>query len=129
MFEPIPMEVEKVARAVVDAAYIVHKELGPGLLESIYEKCLVHELRKRSLRVKQQVSVPIVYNGLTINNGLRMDILVEDCVVVEVKAVEQLLPVHMAQIITYLKLSHIRLGFIINFCSSLIKQGIKRVVV
>lgn len=119
--EPIPASTEEVARQIVDAAFKVHVTLGPGLLESVYETCLVHELRKRGLRVSTQVTLPIEYDGLVIDSGLRLDLLVEDAVVVELKAAERLLPVHTAQILTYLKLTGHRLGL-------LIKHGIKRVV-
>ena len=126
--EPIPASTEEVARQIVDAAFKVHVTLGPGLLESVYETCLVHELRKRGLRVSTQVTLPIEYDGLVIDSGLRLDLLVEDAVVVELKAAERLLPVHTAQILTYLKLTGHRLGLLINFNVPLIKDGIKRVV-
>ena len=126
--EPIPASTEEVARQIVDAAFKVHVTLGPGLLESVYETCLVHELRKRGLPVSTQVTLPIEYDGLVIDSGLRLDLLVEDAVVVELKAAERLLPVHTAQILTYLKLTGHRLGLLINFNVPLIKDGIKRVV-
>ncbi len=124
--ESIPAETDRVAKQVVDAAFSVHSGLGPGLLESIYETCLAHELTKRDLRVERQVVLPIIYDSLRLDAGLRLDVVVADCVVVELKAVESLLPVHRAQLLTYLKLSGYRLGLIINFNVSVIKNGIVR---
>ncbi len=126
--EPLPPWVNEVARHIVDASYKVHSTLGPGLLESIYEICLEHELSKRGLSVKRQVGLPIIYDNLHLDGGLRLDMLVESCVVVEIKAVEALLPVHCAQVLTYLKLSGRRLGFLINFNVAVIKDGIKRLI-
>ncbi|HKS97626.1 MAG TPA: GxxExxY protein [Terriglobia bacterium] len=125
--EPIPQEVDRTAAAVVDAAYAVHSGLGPGLLENVYQACLAYELEKRGLAVEQQVSVPVVYDGLQLNTGLRLDLLVERCVIAELKAVETLLPIHTAQLLTYLKLTGHRLGLLINFNVPLIRDGIKRV--
>jgi GxxExxY protein len=125
---PIPNELDTIGRAVVDSAFRVHKELGPGLLESVYEACLAHELSKRDLKVARQVAVPIIYDGQKLDEGLRIDIVVDDAVVVEVKAVERHLPVFEAQLLSYLKLSGRRLGYLINFNVPLIKDGIKRMV-
>ena len=111
----------------MDAAFAVHSKLGPGLLESVYEVCLVHELKKRGLVVERQIPLPIEYDGIRLDAGLRLDLLVESCVIVELKAVESLLPVHKAQILTYLKLTGHRLGILINFHVSLIRDGIKRI--
>lgn len=122
----LPAEIEQVGKEVVDAAYCVHCTLGPGLLEHIYEACLCYELEQRNLKVEKQVAVPLVYGKLTVEGGLRLDLLVENCVVVEIKAVETLLPIHQAQLLTYLKLSGKRLGFLINFNTLRIKDGIKR---
>jgi GxxExxY protein len=119
---------EQVARAIVDAAYAVHSALGPGLLENIYEVCFCHELSKRGLSYRRQVVVPITYEGITFDEGFRVDVLVEDMVICELKAVEVMHPVFMAQLLTYLKLTGKRLGFLINFNVPIIKQGIKRVV-
>ncbi|MBI2193071.1 MAG: GxxExxY protein [Planctomycetes bacterium] len=127
-FEPIPAEVEALAKVAVDAAFKVHRELGPGLLESIYEVCLVYELSKRGVRAERQVELPVVYDGVQLDAGLRLDILVEDQLIIEVKAVEKIAPVHQAQVMTYLKLTNRRLGLLINFNVPLIKQGIKRVI-
>ncbi len=117
---------EEIASVVVDAAVKVHKVLGPGLLESIYESCLAHELRMRGLRVSTQVTFPVVYESFSIEKGLRVDLLVEDLVILEIKAVEHILHVHEAQLLTYLKLSHKRLGFLLNFNAPLMKDGIHR---
>ncbi len=126
--KPIPPEVNIVARQIVDAAFCVHSNLGPGLLESVYENCLAYELKKRKLRISQQLSLPVLYNGHKLDSGLRLDFLVEECVIVELKAVEILLPLHHAQILTYLKLTGYRLGLLINFNVPVIKNGIKRIV-
>lgn len=122
----LPARLNNVSGAIVDAAYLVHKSLGPGLLEYIYEECLAHELAIQGLRVQRQVSLPILYRDLEIASGLRLDMVVEDSVIVELKAVERLLPVHEAQLLTYLKLSTYRLGLLINFNVPLIRDGIKR---
>lgn len=119
---------ERVARQIVDAAFAVHSALGPGLLENVYETCLAHELTKRGLRVKRQLRLPIVYDGVTLDGGLRLDLVVEDSVLVEVKSVETLLFVHQGQVLTYLKLSGLRLGFLVNFNVPLIKHGIMRLI-
>jgi len=125
--EPIPKETDQVASKIVDAAFAVHKTLGPGLLESVYELCLLHELNKRGLKVERQASLPVLHDNLPLDAGLRLDLVVEKRVIVEVKAVEALLPVHTAQLLTYLKLSGYRLGLLVNFNSAIIKQGIKRI--
>jgi GxxExxY protein len=126
--EPIPKETDRVAHQVVDAAFAVHVALGPGLLESIYEACLVHELHQRGYKAERQLLLPVVYRNLRLDAGLRLDLVVERRVVVELKAVESILPVHKAQLLTYLKLSGYRLGLLINFNSVLIKDGTHRVV-
>ena len=120
---------ESIAKKIVDAAYAVHKALGPGLLERIYEVCFCHELEKRGLRFLRQVDLPIVYDGMTFNEGLRLDVLVEDLVICELKAVDEMNPVWEAQLLSHLKLANKRLGFLINFNVPLIKDGIKRFVV
>jgi GxxExxY protein len=125
--EPIPGAVNDVARQVVDAALTVHRELGPGLLEAIYESCLERELVLRGVEVERQLEVPVVYRGYEVGSPLRLDLLVGQCVVVEVKSVEELLPVHTAQVLTYLKLTGRRLGLLVNFNVHVIKRGIKRV--
>ena len=125
---PLPEETEQTARHVVDAAVKIHSALGPGLLESVYEKCLGIELAKRGIGHERQVSVPVTYEGVTVEPGLRLDLIANNCVVVELKSVEKLLPVHEAQILTYLKLSGMRLGLLLNFNVALMKQGIRRII-
>ena len=120
------MDIEEAARQIVDAAIKVHRALGPGLLESAYQTCLTHELRKRGLRVDCEVLLPVVYDGIQLDAGYRIDMLVEACIIVENKAVEKLLPIHQAQLLTYLKLQDCRLGFLLNWNVPLMKQGIKR---
>lgn len=115
-----------VSRVVVDCAFKIHKALGPGLLESAYEKCLQYELINRGLKVETQKSVPIKYEDIVIDNGFKLDLLVEGELIVELKSVESLTQVHTAQILTYLKLSGIKTGLLINFNMPLIKDGIKR---
>ncbi len=123
-----PEATNRITGAIVDAAYAVHSKLGPGLLESVYEVCLAHELKKRGLRVERQVSLPVHYDGMDLDAGLRLDLIVEKCVIVELKAVEAILPVHTAQMLTYLKLTGHRVGLLINFNVPLIRDGIKRIV-
>ncbi len=113
---------------VLDAAVEVHTQLGPGLLESAYELCLVRELKERNLKVERQVAVPVNYKGVQLEAGYRVDLLVEDTLVVEIKAVNDLLPIHEAQLMTYLKLMELRLGLLLNFNERLMKHGIKRVI-
>ena len=119
---------DRIAGAIVDSALTVHRRLGPGLLESVYELCLFHELTKRSIQVERQVGFPIHYDDLKIESGLRLDLLVAGLVIVEIKAVEKLAPVQQAQLLTYLKLTDKKLGLLINFNVPLIKDGIKRMV-
>ena len=125
--EPSPSE-DRAAAAVVHAAFTVHKALGPGLLESVYEACICHELGKAGLKHRRQVPVPLVYDGLQFDEGFRIDVLVEDAIVCELKAVEKLHPVHEARLLSYLRLSRKRLGLLINFNVPAIKDGIKRMV-
>lgn len=113
---------------IVDAAIKVHRFLGPGLLESVYQTCLVHELRSRGLDVREHVPVAIVYEGITLKVGYRIDLLVEGCVVMELKAVVKLLPIHEAQLLSYMRLSRCRLGLLVNFHEAVVKNGIKRMV-
>jgi GxxExxY protein len=128
-FAPIPAEVERVGKVVLDAAYRVHTALGPGLLESVYETCHAHEIRESGLSVETQVAVPVIYKNLRMEGGLRLDLLVEKCIIVEIKAVESMNPVYEAQLLTYLRLSGVRLGYLINFSVPHLKNGIKRMVV
>lgn len=123
----MPRENE-LAAVIVDAAYHVHRSLGPGLLESAYEAIMVHDLQKRGLRVAAQVPVPVVYESVRLDAGFRADLIVEDLVIVELKSLEKIAPVHKKQLTTYLKLSEKRLGLLINFGEELIKDGIIRVV-
>ncbi len=116
------------SRQVLDGAFAVHCTLGPGLLESVYQRCLVYELEKRGLSVAQQLVLPIRYEELFIEAGLRLDILVNGCLVVEIKAVERLLPIYEAQVLTYLKMASLRLGLLINFNVPRLKEGVRRLV-
>jgi len=127
-FAPLSDKEESIGRAVVEAAYAVHSALGPGLLENVYEVCFCHELGKRGLAFQRQVKVPIIYDGLKFDEGLRLDVLIEDSVICELKAAERYNPVFLAQILTQLKLTGKRLGYLINFNVPLIKNGIKRVI-
>lgn len=117
---------DELSRLVVDSIFYVHKELGAGLLESVYEECLAIILAKRNIPFSRQVLMPIEFNGHIIPNAYKMDFVIDNKIVLELKAVEKILPVHEAQILTYLKLSKIKIGFLVNFNSSLIKDGIKR---
>jgi GxxExxY protein len=113
---------------ILDASIQVHKELGPGLLESVYQWCLLLELTSRGISVKQEIALPVIYKGQTTGKDFRIDLMVEDEIIIELKAVEFILPVHEAQIITYLKLADKRLGYLINFNVPILKQGFKRYV-
>lgn len=128
MLEPIPTEVNFLANRAVNAAVKVHKELGPGLLESVYETCLFYELKKEISEVEKQTKIPIVYDGMQLDAELRLDIWIRKKLIIEIKSVEVLLPVHQAQLMTYLKLTKNRLGLLMNFNVPLLKNGIKRVV-
>ena len=125
---PIPRETDETARLIVDGAFKVHSSLGPGLIESVYEACLSYELEKKGLKVRRQVVVPVIYDGQNMDADLRLDLLVNDHVIVELKAVEKIIPLHSAQLLTYFMLSNKRLGLLINFNVPLIKEGIKRLV-
>jgi GxxExxY protein len=127
-FEPIPESDEKIASVIIDAVVAVHKALGPGLLESVYEACLRYELVKRGLSAERQVAVPIRYDNVVFDEGLRIDLFVSDRIICEIKSVGEMHPVFQAQLLTYLKLTNRRLGFLINFNVPLIKDGIKRMV-
>ncbi|MBN2519043.1 MAG: GxxExxY protein [Bacteroidales bacterium] len=127
-YEPIPADLELIGKKIVDAAYTIHKNLGPGLLEKLYEICFCHELAKRGLLYQRQLDIPIVYDGLTFNEGLRLDVLVENEIICELKAIETVNPVWEAQVLSHLKLTNKRLGFLINFNVTNISDGIKRFV-
>ena len=120
-------DIEAVAKDIVDTAFKVHKEFGPGLLESAYQQCHAYELRKRGRKILTEVVLPIVYDGQKIDAGYRIDMIVDDLIIVENKTVETILPIHTAQLITYLKLKDCKLGFLINWNVKLIKNGIVRV--
>ena len=122
------MTENEIAKQIVDAAYKIHTTTGPGLLESAYEAMLLYELKKRGLRVVSQQPVPVVYEGVRLEIGYRADIIVENKVIIELKSVEKVAPVHKKQLLTYLKLANKRLGLLINFGSPLIKTGITRIV-
>jgi len=127
-YDPIPQETEEIAKKIVDCAYKVHKALGPGLLEKVYEVCFCHELAKAGLNYSRQIDIPIVYDGLIFEEGLRLDVLVEEKVICELKAVETINPVWEAQILSHLTLTGKRMGFLINFNVTNIGHGIQRFV-
>ena len=122
------MEINEISGQIIDAAMKVHSALGPGLLESAYEACLIHELRKRGLHVESQAPLPVTYDGLTLDVGYRIDLLVEQAVIVELKAIERIAPIHEAQLLSYLRLSKRQLGLLINFNVPHLREGIKRMV-
>ena len=121
-------EIELIGKQVVDAILAVHRELGPGLLESAYQRCLEHELRGRGIEVRCELALPVKYKGVDIDAGYRIDMLVADCILIENKSVQALAPIHEAQMLTYLRLSGNRLGFLVNWNVPLVKDGIKRMV-
>jgi len=127
-FKAIPEETERIATLIIDAAFQVHKTLGPGLLEKVYEVCLCHELKKRNLRFKRQVNIPIIYDNITFEEGYRIDVIVENQIIIELKACDKHNSVWDAQILSYLRLTENRLGLLINFNVPLIRQGIKRII-
>jgi GxxExxY protein len=120
---------DPLSRRVIGLAIDVHRALGPGLLESVYEECLCLELRQSGLPYKRQLALPVVYKNITLKVGYRIDIVVQDALVIEVKTVERLLPIHEAQLLTYLKLSGLRTGLLLNFQAMTLREGIKRLVV
>jgi GxxExxY protein len=124
----IPARAEAATRVSIDAALHVYKLLGPGLLESAYEHCLAHEISRRGLRVQRQLALPIVYEGEKLDAGYRLDLVVDGAVIVEIKSTDALAPIHDAQVLTYLKLSGLRFGLLMNFNMALLKQGLKRFV-
>jgi GxxExxY protein len=127
MSEP-STEHDVIARQIVDSAFAVHSTLGPGLLESVYEQCLGYEMEANNLAAQRQVALPVLYRNLRIDGGFRMDMVVGGLVLVEIKAVERILPIHEAQLLTYLRLSGLRIGLLINFNVTLIKHGIRRLI-
>lgn len=122
------MDIEKVFKTVLDCSFQVHSALGPGLLESAYEECLYYELLQAGLNVEKQKPLPLIYKEVKLDTGYRIDLLVENKVIVEIKSVESLAEIHMAQILTYLKLSGCKLGLLTNFNVRHLKDGIKRVI-
>jgi len=122
------MDIEKVFKIVLDCSFKVHSELGPGLLESAYEECLFYELMQSGLNVEKQIPLPLVYKEIKLDAGYRVDLLVEKLVIIEIKSVEVLADIHMAQILTYMKLSGCKLGLLVNFNVLHLKDGIKRVI-
>ena len=122
------MTENELSKIIVNCFFKVHTNLGPGLLESAYEECLCHELMKTDLKVERQKALPLVYQTITLDIGYRVDFMIENKIIIEVKAVESLHDVHKAQVITYLKLSDCKLGLLVNFNVALIKDGIKRIV-
>ena len=122
------MDINDISGQIISAAMAVHSALGPGLMESAYEGCLVHELKKRDVPVKSQVILPVIYDAIKIDVGYRIDLKVADAVIVEVKAIDKLAPIHEAQLLTYLKLSGAKLGLLLNFNVVHMKDGIKRMV-
>jgi len=129
IYKPIPPEVELVGEKMLDAAFKVHTNLGPGLLESVYEACLAYEIRKNGMAVETQVALPVIYDGVQVEAGIRIDMLVEKCVIVELKSVDNMIPVFEAQLLTYLKLANYRLGYLINFNVAHLRNGFKRMVI
>ena len=127
-YKPLTAEEERIGKLVVNAAYVVHKSLGPGLLEKVYEVCFCHVLAKSGCIVNRQLDIPIVFDGLEFEEGLRLDVLVDNLVICELKAVDIVNPVWEAQLLSHLKLTGKRLGYLINFNVPLIKDGIKRIV-
>ena len=127
-FKPIPSEIEAIAAQIVDAAIKVHRVLGPGLLESAYEHCLANALSLRGFRVQRQIPAPVVYEGLRLEVGYRLDLLVNECIIVECKAIKELSPIDRQQTLTHIKMADIRLGFLINFNVSRLKDGLSRLI-
>jgi GxxExxY protein len=125
-YEPLAISTEEAAKSVVDSAMTIHRALGPALLESAYEVCLAYELEKRGRAVARQIALPVVYESIKLEAGYRIDLIVDNVVIIEVKAVEALAPIHEAQLLTYLRLSKRRLGFLINFNVVMLKQGLRR---
>ena len=128
VFQPIPADVERIGKVVLNSAFKVHTTLGPGLLESVYQVAMKHTIEKSGVAVKTDVKLPIMFEGTKLDSGLQLDLLVEKCVIVELKSVERMNQLYQKQLLTYLRLSHIRLGFLINFNVPYLKDGIKRMV-
>ena len=129
VFQPIPADVERIGKVVLNAAYKVHTTLGPGLLESVYQTSMKHVIEKNGVSVRTDVKLPILFEGVKLDSGLQLDMLVEKCVIVELKSVERMSLLYEKQVSTYLRLSRLRLGFLINFNVPYLKDGIKRIVI
>jgi GxxExxY protein len=129
MFQEVSQEEDRIGKAIVNSAFYVHKELGPGLLEKVYEVFFCHVLEQKGFKVKRQLDIPIVFEGIIFDEGLRLDVIVNDLVICELKALENVNPVWEAQILSHLKLTNKRLGYLINFNVPLIKNGIKRYII
>ena len=129
MFKEVSQEEDRIGREIVNSAFHVHKELGPGLLEKVYEVCFCHVLAQKGFEIKRQLDIPIVFKGMIFEEGLRLDVLVNDLVICELKALDNINPVWEAQLLSHLKLTNKRLGYLINFNVPLIKYGIKRMVI
>ena len=127
-YTPLSEREEEIGRAIVEAALRVHRALGPGLLEGVYEVCFCHELTKQGYQVRHQVLVPVIYDGMVFEETLRLDVLVDELAICELKAVDKMEPVFQAQLLSYLRLAGKRLGFLINFNVPTVKQGIKRMI-
>ena len=121
-------KLDQITRQVIGAAIEVHKAIGPGLLESAYQACLAFEVRQRGLKVEEQVPLPVLYKEVKLDCGYRLDLLIEDSVIVEIKAAEQLSPIHDAQLLSYLRMAHKHVGLLINFHNRVLKNGLKRIV-
>lgn len=122
------MDENQISRVIVDCCYRIHTTLGPGLLESVYLEVLIYELKKSGLKCEKEVGMPVHYEGVKLDLGFRVDLIVEELVIIELKAIEKVLPVHKKQLMTYLKLTGLKLGLLVNFNVNLIKDGIERVV-
>ncbi len=123
------MDENALSKIILDASFRIHRELGPGLFESVYQAVLERELvKKHQLRVRKQIPIPVMWEGEKLDLGFRLDLLVEECVIVEIKSIESLAPVHHKQLLTYLKLTNLKLGLLINFNENLLKDGVKRIV-
>ena len=129
VFQPVPADVERIGKVVLNAAYKVHTTLGPGLIESVYQTSMKHVIEKSGVLVKTDVKLPIIFEGTKLDSGLHLDMLVDKSVIVELKSVERMNLLYEKQVVTYLRLSHLRLGFLINFNVPYLKDGIKRVVI
>jgi len=127
-FEPIPEHSEMVAAAIIDAAIKVHKALGPGLLESVYEACLCFELSQRGIPFRRQVDMPVRYESVLVETGFRVDVIADECIIAELKAKEEIIPIHKAQLLTHMKLANIRLELLLNFNVVRMKDGMSRMV-